>query len=101
MSTEKTRDFLEMQGEELAGFKPVLLRTTVYDSEGKQMDLALAAIAEHALALKCKYVVNIQTQGYNSQQSKGASGSFFFFGQEGSYNAGIILTGTGLVPKGE
>ena len=41
MSMESTRDFLEMQGEQLAGFKPVFLRITQYDKEGQQLERAL------------------------------------------------------------
>ena len=99
MSTERTRDFLEMQGEELVAFRPVLLRSAKYNNKDNPMNDALEAMAQEARNMGCKYVTNIQTLGYQPQTSRGPSGGFLWISPAGSYSEGIALSGTGLVPK--
>ena len=98
MSTERTRDFLEMQREELANFKPVLLRSAEYNDKDSPMNDALEAMAQEAIKMGCKYVTNIHPLGYQPQTSKGPSGGFMFISPVGSIPEGIALTGTGLIP---
>ena len=61
MSTEKTKDFLEMQNEQLSDFKPVLLMSDCYtfNDEGVIGRQTLEDMANKAVKLGCKYVANI------------------------------------------
>lgn len=99
MSIEPTRVFLEMQGEQLSSFKPILLRTIQYSREGNQLEQAIYDLARQARELNCKYVSNINVFGYSSFQPSGFSEGAFFYALSRTSAPSILLVGTGLIPK--
>ena len=97
MTVENSRDFLEMQGEKLKEFKPVLLRTTKYSKKGSPLDAALQDLAKQAIDSGCKYVANINGLGYSTPSTK--LGGYLWSAPIGEFFSGVLLAGTGLVPK--
>ena len=85
MSHEPTKVYLEIMEEELKSFRPVMLNSSAYKLKDKDEEpdiVALEDMAQQAIDLGCKYVANIQTAG--------------LFGR---FAQGMLLFGTGLIPK--